>query len=157
MSFHQKHSNTQISILYSQDTMQFSLKLVAAAAFLLPNLIAARAVPNNAVAKQEAFASPEAKALSNFEVTRHDFESGIKAAQVKRDAYAEAIAQVESVTSHQLVTRGEKEDLVEWNAIRKAYKSQGDIYEGLSKGWNEIKDPIKKAADLVKVIAALKA
>lgn len=97
--------------------MQFSLKLIAAAAFLLPSLIAARAVPNDAVAKREAFASPEAEALSNFEITRRDFESSIEAAQVKRDAYAEAIEHVESMTSHQLEACGQAEDLAKWETI----------------------------------------
>ena len=136
--------------------MQFSLKLVAAAAFLLPNLIAARAVSNDAVAKREAFASPEAEALSNFEVARRDFESSIKATQVKRDAYTEAIAHVESVTGHQLVTRGQKEELAKWDVIHTQYKSHQRVLDGLSRGWKSEKDAKKKAADLVKIITALK-
>jgi hypothetical protein len=135
--------------------MQFSLKLVAAAAFLLPNLIAARAVSNDAVAKREAFASPEAEALSNFEIARRDFESSVEAAQVKRDAYAEAIAHVESVTGHQLVTRGQAEDLAKWETIHTAYKAQSRIYDGLAKDLKKETDKKNKEAIVKKIVAAL--
>jgi hypothetical protein len=150
-----KLSNTQVSILYFQDKMQFSLKLIAAAAFLLPNLIVARVVSNDAVAKREAFASPEAEALSNFEITRRDFESSIEAAQVKRDAYADAIAHVESLTSHQLVTRGQQEDLAKWETIHTAYKAQSRIYDALAKDLKKETDTKKKDAIIKKIIAAL--
>lgn len=123
--------------------MQFSLKLVAAAAFLLPNLIAARAIPNNAVAEREAFPEAEVEAFSNFDISRRDAEYGVEAAHMKRDAYAEAIAHIEEVTGHQLVARTTEEEL---QAMHTAYKASEKKSHGLKKAYANEKDPVKKAA-----------
>jgi hypothetical protein len=137
--------------------MKFSLNLLVAAAALLPNLITARAIPNDAVANREAFASLKAEDLSNFETTRRDFEPSVKVAQAKRDVDAETIAHVADVTSHQLVAHGQKEDLAKWNTIHTDYKKHGQAFIAASKQWKSEKDPKKKEADLTTAITELKA
>jgi len=110
--------------------MQFSLTLIAAAAFLLPNLVSARALPNSAVvAKRDVLVNREVEALSYLELTKRDFESSIEAAQVKRDAYAEARAHVEAVTGQQLVARGDKEDIAAWEKLHTQYKGYKAHYD----------------------------
>jgi hypothetical protein len=121
--------------------MQLSLKLVAAAAFLLPNLIAAAALPSNAVARREAFAEAGVEAYSNFEISERDVEFGAEATRMKRDAYAEAIAHVDEVTGHQLASRTSEEEL---DAIHTAYKAAEKKYHGLKKAYANEKDYGKK-------------
>ncbi|KIM96633.1 hypothetical protein OIDMADRAFT_58941 [Oidiodendron maius Zn] len=121
--------------------MQFSLKLVAAAAFLLPNLIAAVAIPSDAVAKREAFAEAGVEAYSNFEISGRDVEIGAEAARMKRDAYAEAITHIDEVTEHQLVSRTTEAEL---DAIHTAYKAAEKKYHGLKKSYATEKDYAKK-------------
>ena len=137
--------------------MKFSLNLLVVAAALLPNLITARVVPNDAVTNREAFASLEAEAISNFEITRRDFEPSVKVAQAKRDLDAETIAHVTDVTSHPLVARGQKEDLAKWNVIHTEYKKHGQAFVTASKQWKSEKDAKKKEAALKTAIAELKA
>jgi hypothetical protein len=138
--------------------MKFSLNLLVAAAALLPNLITARVIiPNDAVTNGEAFASLKAEALSNFEITRRDFEPIVKVAQAKRDVDAETIAHVADVTSHQLVARGQKEDLARWNVIHTDYKKHGQAFITASKEWKSEKDHKKKESALKTAITELKA
>ena len=137
--------------------MKFSLNLLVAAAALLPNLITARAIPNDAVTNREAFASLKPEALSNFEITRRDFEPSVKVAQAKRDVNAETIAHVADVASHQLVARGQKEDLAKWNVIHTEYKKHGQAFVTASKEWKSEKDAEKKEEALKTAIKELKA
>jgi hypothetical protein len=137
--------------------MKFSLNLLVAAAALLPNLITARVITSDAVTNREAFASLEAEALSNFEITRRDFEPSVKVAQAKRDIDAETVAHVADVTSHQLVARGQKEDLAKWNVIHTDYKKHGQAFITASKEWKSEKDTKKKEAALKTAITELKA
>jgi hypothetical protein len=137
--------------------MKFSLNLLVGAAALLPNLITARAIPNDAVVNREAFTSHKAEVLSNFEVTRHDFEPSVKVAQAERDVDAETVVHVADVTSHQLVARGQKEDLAKWNTIHTDYKKHGQAFVSASKQWKSEKDAKKKEAALKTAIAELKA
>jgi len=138
--------------------MHFSLKLVAAAAFILPNLIAARsvAVPDQAVAvaKREAFAEaePEAKAFNNFAISQREAENGIEEARMKRDAYAEAIAHIEDVTRHQLMSRATEAEL---DATHKAYKAAEQKYHGLKKKYATEKDYAKKLQIATTAVAAV--
>ena len=136
--------------------MYFSLKLVAAAAFILPNLIAARSVatPNQAVAKREAFAEaePEAKAFNNFEISQREAENSIEAARIKRDAYAEAITHIEDVTGHRLMSRATEAEL---DATHKAYKAAEQKYHGLKKKYATEKDYAKKLQIATTAVAAV--
>jgi hypothetical protein len=136
--------------------MQFSLTLIAAAAFLLPNLVSARAFPNSAVvAKRDVLVNREVEALSYLELTKRDFESSIEAAQVKRDAYADAIAHVETVTGQQLVARGDQEDIAAWEKLHTQYKAYKANYDEYSREAKAEKDNTKKAVIQTKMISAL--
>jgi len=137
--------------------MRFSLRLVAAAAFILPSLIAARSVdiPNHAVAKREAFAKAEAEAkaaFNNFEISQREAEHGIEEAQMKRDAYSEAIAHIEDVTGHQLMSRTTEAELT---AIHKQYKAAEQKYHGLKKKYATEKDWAKKLQIATTAVAAV--
>ncbi|KAH8592603.1 hypothetical protein B0O99DRAFT_597051 [Bisporella sp. PMI_857] len=136
--------------------MQFSLTLIAAAAFLLPNLVSARALLSSAdVAKRDILDNREVEALSYLELTKRDFESSIEAAQVKRDAYAEALAYVDAVTGQQLVARGTEEDIAAWEKLHTQYKGYRATYDQLSREAKAEKDNTKKAPIQTKMITAL--
>jgi hypothetical protein len=137
--------------------MKLSLSLLAAAVAVLPSLITARAIPNDAVATREVFTSLEAEALSNFEVTGLDFEPSIQVSPAKRDVGVENIALIADGTSHQLVGRGVKEEKAKWEVIHTEYKTHARAMEAASRQWKAEKDQKKKDATLKTIITELKA
>lgn len=104
--------------------MYFSFRLVAAAAFLLPSLISAAAIPNDGLATRDTSLNSR-EASNNIEIMRRKVEDSFEDVQAKRNAYDEALAAVNEITARgELVSRTTEAELQDVYDAYKAAKAQ---------------------------------
>jgi hypothetical protein len=119
--------------------MQFSLKFVAAAAFLLPSLISGAALPADSLAARDTTLTQRSPEFNGLELTRREAEASLEAAQVKREAYAQPLENYEEFTARSIEARGAAEE-AEAQAAHDAYKAAQAAQGGYKKKYNTQKE-----------------
>ena len=119
--------------------MQFSLKFVAAAAFLLPSLISGAALPADSLAARDTTLIQRSPEFNALELTRREAEASFEAAQVKREAYAQAFEDFEEFTARSIEARGPADEAAA-QTIYDAYKKAQAAQSGYKKKYNNQKE-----------------
>lgn len=119
--------------------MQFSLKFIAAAAFLLPSLISGAALPTDSLAARDTTLTQRSPEFNALEFTRREAEASLDAAQVKREAYVQALEDYEEFTARSIEARGAAEEAAA-QKIHDSYKTAQAAQGGYKKKYNNQKE-----------------
>jgi hypothetical protein len=119
--------------------MQFSLRFVAAAAFLLPSLISGAALPADSLAARDTTLTQRSPEFNTLGLTRREAEASLEAAQVKREASALALEDYEQFTARSIEARGPADEAAA-QAAHDAYKAAQAAQGGYKKKYNNQKE-----------------